>query len=219
MIWWATATWLDSHEMMDMTIRTDRLLERFFTFLMQQVGRDNLVIALTADHGVASLPELLRTRRPSTNAGRIDPAVIADAAERRCDRGSARRGRGWRSVQLDNNQSWPFLYLNLPALEDRGVKLDDAELVAKQAVQAVPGVAQVLTGAELARQRASGNHSRSELSYDPERSGHVFYVLAPYLLPGARPEGTTHGSPWTTTRTCRCCCLGQGSSRGGMERW
>ena len=48
----------DSHEVMDITIRTDRLLERFFTFLMQQVGRDNLVIAITADHGVAPLPEL-----------------------------------------------------------------------------------------------------------------------------------------------------------------
>jgi hypothetical protein len=75
-------------------------------------------------------------------------------------------------------------------------------------------VAQVLTGAELAQQRAAGNHSRSELSYDPERSGQVFYVLAPYLLPSARSEGTTQAHPGRTTRTCRCCCSGQGSSRG-----
>src|SRR4029453_5132027 len=189
----------DSHEVMDITIRTDRLLERVFTFLMQQVGRDNLVIAITADHGVASFPELLRTRPPSTNAGRIDPAVIGAAAEQALrTRFGTPRAPGW--VDRPNwimNQVWPYLYLNVPALEDRQIKLEDAELVAKQAVQRVPGVAQVLTGAELAQQRAAGNHSRSELSYDPDRSGHVFYVLAPYLLPTARSEGTTHGSPWT----------------------
>jgi hypothetical protein len=206
----------DSHEMMDITIRTDRLLERFFTFLMQQVGRDNLVIALTADHGVAPLPELLRARRPSTNAGRIDPAVIADAAERALRaRFGTPRAPAW--VERPNwimNQSWPFLYLNLPALEERGVKLEDAELVAKQAVQAVPGVAQVLTGAELAQQRAAGNHTRSELSYDPERSGQVFYVLAPYLLPSARPEGTTHGSPWTYDTHVPLLLFGSGVKPG-----
>ena len=206
----------DSHEMMDITIRTDRLLERFFTFLMQQVGRDNLVIALTADHGVASLPELLRARRPSTDAGRIDPVVIADAAEQALRlRFGTPRAPGW--LERPNwimNQSWPFLYLNLPALEDRGVKLEDAELVAKRAVQAVPGVAQVLTSAELAQQRAGGNHSRSELSYDPERSGQVFYVLAPYLLPSARPEGTTHGSPWTYDTHVPLLLFGSGIKPG-----
>jgi predicted AlkP superfamily pyrophosphatase or phosphodiesterase len=205
----------DSHEVMDITVRTDRLLERFFTFLMQQVGRDNLVIALTADHGVAPLPELLRAQR-NTNAGRIDPAVIADAAERALrSRFGTPRAPGW--VDRPNwvmNQSWPFLYLNLPALEDRGVTLDDAEVVAKQAVQAVPGVAQVLTGAELAQQRAGGNHTRSELSYDPERSGQVFYVLAPYLLPGARPEGTTHGSPWTYDTHVPLLLFGSGIKPG-----
>jgi predicted AlkP superfamily pyrophosphatase or phosphodiesterase len=189
----------DSHEVMDMTIRTDRLLERFFAFLIQQVGRDRLVIALTADHGVAPLPEVERARRPRTNAARIDPAVIAGAAERALRaRFGAPRGPAWmeRPSWLVY-QGWPSLYLNLWALEDRGIKVEDAEVVAKAAVRAVPGVEQVLTGSELNQQRVRGAHSRSELSYDPERSGQIFYVLAPYLLPGAEPQGTNHGSPWT----------------------
>jgi predicted AlkP superfamily pyrophosphatase or phosphodiesterase len=72
----------DSHEVMDMTVRTDRLLERFFSFLIRQVGRENVVIALTSDHGVAPLPELARQRRPPVNAARLDPAVITAAAEK-----------------------------------------------------------------------------------------------------------------------------------------
>jgi predicted AlkP superfamily pyrophosphatase or phosphodiesterase len=189
----------DSHEVMDMTVRTDRLLERFFSFLLQQVGRDNLVVALTADHGVAPLPELARTRRPRINAARIDPAGIAAAAERALRaRFGTPRAPAW--VDRPNwimYQSWPSLWLNLPALEGRGIRLEEAEKVAKAAVQSLPGVAQVFTASELSAQRSRGAHSRSELSYYPGRSGHIFYVLAPYVIPSAEPVGTTHGSPWT----------------------
>jgi predicted AlkP superfamily pyrophosphatase or phosphodiesterase len=206
----------DSHEVMDMTIRTDRLLERFFAFLIQQVGRDRLVIALTSDHGVAPLPEVERARRPRTNAARIDPAAIAAAAERALRaRFGAPRGPAW----MDRpswlmQQGWPSLYLNLWALEDRGIGVEEAEAVAKAAIRQVPGVAQVLTASELNQQRARAAHSRSELSYDPERSGHIFYVLAPYLLPEPKPQGTTHGSPWTYDTHVPLLLLGSGIVAG-----
>lgn len=206
----------DSHEVMDMTIRTDRLLERFFTFLMQQVGRDNLVIAITADHGVAPLPELARARRPRTNAARIDPAVIAAAAEKAL---RARFGAPRAPASVDRPdwimyQGWPSLYLNLPALEDRGVRVDEAESVAKEAIGRVRGVEQVLTASELAEQRARGTHSRAELSYYPERSGNLLYVLAPYLVPETQPVGTTHGSPWTYDTHVPLLLFGAGITPG-----
>jgi len=206
----------DSHEVLDMTVRTDRLLEKFFAFLIEQVGRDNLVIALTSDHGVAPLPELLRQRQPRINAARIDPAVIATAAERALlTRFGTPRAPSW--VSRPNwimYQGWPFLYLNLPALEDRAIQVEAAESVAKQAVQGVPGVAQVFTATELAQQRNSRVHSRSELSYYPGRSGQLFYVLAPYLLPESQPAGTTHGSPWTYDSHVPLLLFGKGIRAG-----
>jgi predicted AlkP superfamily pyrophosphatase or phosphodiesterase len=206
----------DSHEVMDMTIRTDRLLERFFTFLIQQVGRENLVIALTSDHGVAPLPEVERRRRPQSSAARLDPAVIAAATEKAL---RARYGIPRAPAWLDRptwimQAGWPSLYLNLPALEDRNVPLEEAEAVAKRAIQGVPGVAQVLTGAELDEQRARGAHSRSELSYYPGRSGQLFYVLAPYVLPESQPQGTTHGSPWAYDTHVPLLLFGSGVTSG-----
>jgi predicted AlkP superfamily pyrophosphatase or phosphodiesterase len=206
----------DSHEVMDMTIRTDRLLERFFAFLVQQVGRENLVIALTSDHGVAPLPEVERERRPRSNAARLDPAIIAAAAEKalRARYGNP-RAPGW--IDRPNwimQPGWPSLYLNLPALEDRGVRVKEAEAVARRAIQGVPGVAQVLTGAELDEQRVRGAHSRSELSYYPGRSGQLFYVLAPYVLPQSKPEGTTHGSPWSYDTHVPLLLFGPGVAAG-----
>jgi predicted AlkP superfamily pyrophosphatase or phosphodiesterase len=206
----------DSYEMMDITVRTDRLLERFFDFLIQQVGRENLLVALTADHGVSPLPELMRQRQPSTRAARIDPAVIAAAAERalRTKFGTARAPAWVAQPEWIMYQSWPSLYLNQPALEDRGIKIEVAESVAKAAVQAVPGVEQVLTASELEQQRESHTRSRAELSYYPGRSGEVFYVLAPYLLPESRPVGTTHGSPWAYDTHVPLLLFGKGIEAG-----
>src|SRR5206468_1882905 len=71
----------DSHEMMDITVRTDRMLERLFTFLSQRIGLDRVVIVLTSDHGVAPLPELAGKKGAPSRGGRIDPALIVSAAE------------------------------------------------------------------------------------------------------------------------------------------
>ncbi|HEX2100137.1 MAG TPA: alkaline phosphatase family protein, partial [Candidatus Synoicihabitans sp.] len=47
----------DSHEVMDSVLRLDRVLAELLTFLDHVVGVDRYVVALTADHGVAPLPE------------------------------------------------------------------------------------------------------------------------------------------------------------------
>jgi predicted AlkP superfamily pyrophosphatase or phosphodiesterase len=188
----------DSHEVMDMTVRTDRLLSRFFTFLEQQVGLDRVAIVLTSDHGVAPLPELARGGNSRARGGRIDPAVIAAAAETalRARFGIPRRPGFVDQPSWIMYQSWPCLYLNLEGLRDKEIKIDDAERVAQHAVQQVPGVTRVLTASDLLRERAAASHTRAELSFYPGRSGNVYYELLPYLLPEAQQQGTTHGSPW-----------------------
>jgi arylsulfatase A-like enzyme len=81
-------------------------------------------------------------------------------------------------------------------LEDRGIPIEEAEQVAREAVRGLPGIAQVFTGTELRRRDTSAQRSSAELSFDPERSGQLFYELSPYLVPGPDGAGTDHGSPW-----------------------
>ena len=183
----------DSHEVMDVTVRTDRLLQQLFDFVDVRVGLKNVVVVLTADHGVAPLPEVMQKRQPAAGAARFEPSRVAAAAEAAL---AARYGRlpGSRWVV---HQDLPFLYLNVRALEQRGVSLEQAEQVAKRAVEGVPGVYQSLTATDLAEQRRRGTHSSAELSFYPGRSGHVFYQLKPYLVPGTGSQGTTHGSAWS----------------------
>lgn len=182
----------DSHEMMDVTVRTDRLLEGFFGFLDKHVGLSNVLIVLTGDHGVAPLPEVMRKRDPTSGAGRFDESTAGAAAE------AALRSRYGRADSLGwiVYQDFPHLYLNLRSLREKGIAVEEAEAVAKGAVEKVPGVNAAYSASELERQRTQGVHSPAELSFYPGRSGNILYQLLPYRIPGSKPVGTTHGSPW-----------------------
>jgi hypothetical protein len=141
----------DSHEVMDITLRTDRQLERLFGFLDRTVGLDSVLVVLTSDHGVAPLPELVRQRDPRITAARLDPKLIEAAAERalRTRFGAPRRPGFMVQLTWVMQQSAPSLYLNEAGLLDKEVPLQDAEQIVKAAVEAVPGVERALTATEL----------------------------------------------------------------------
>jgi type I phosphodiesterase/nucleotide pyrophosphatase len=182
----------DSHELMDATLRTDRLLEQLFRFLDRRIGLANVTIVVTGDHGVAPLPEVMQKRDPHAGAAQLDPQIIPAAAERAL---KARYGPAGDSAWIAHHD-YPYLYLNLAALRQRRVSVEAAERVAKEAVQQVPGVQQAVTATELVRQRGQGMHSNAERSFYPGRSGNVYYQLLPYVIPQKRPEGTSHGTIW-----------------------
>ncbi len=182
----------DSHEVMDATIRLDRSLARLFAHLDRTVGLANVIIVLTADHGVAPLPELFTRLHPGARARRFRQAIVGEAvnAALRTRYGPA-PSPGW----VVYHQR-PQLYLNVAALRARQVAVEDAERVAQAAVMSIPGVHEALTATQLARARAKGAHTGAALSFHPERSGHLYYYMEPYIVVGDGPTGTDHGSPW-----------------------
>ena len=196
-----------SHEVMDVTVRTDRLLERFFAFLDQRIGLGHTLVVLTADHGVAPLPE---TVEPNRGGARLNPAGIADAAESALKaQFGAGPAPGWVLYT-----STPWLYLNIKALRQRGIALGEAERTARAAVRGVRGVHQALTATELRQQQASGTASSAAFSFHPERSGHVYFELKPFVIPAREPVGTTHGSPWSYDTRVPLLWMGAAVRRG-----
>ena len=190
----------ESHEVMDATVRLDRTLQRLFGFLDQTVGLANVVMVLTADHGVAPMPEVLARIRPGSTARRLDPAIIEVAVRKAL---AARYGQvdapGWVVYHVP-----PQMYLNRAALAALNIPVEDAERVAQAAVQAVPGVHEVLTGSKLTRQRAAGVESGPVRSFHPSRSGNLYYMLEPYWLADASASGAEHGSGWGYDQEVRC---------------
>lgn len=183
----------DSHEVMDVTVRTDRLLGRFLGFLDRTVGLRNVVIVLTADHGVAPLPERVNRLNPGAGAARLDPTVLVTAAETALRTRFGNPAGGSWVARL----AQPWIYLNIPRLERERHSVGEAEQVAQAAVSQIPGVSIALTATELRQPRKRPVPTAAALSFYAPRSGNVYYELTPYVVPGPTRVGTTHGSPWS----------------------
>jgi len=68
----------DSREIHDQVLRLDRYLDWFLAQVFKRVGRDNVVIVLTADHGVTPYPEHSRLRgHPEATRVSLDTIVRA----------------------------------------------------------------------------------------------------------------------------------------------
>jgi hypothetical protein len=182
----------NSQEVMDIAIRTDRLLERLFAFVDKQVGLANTLIVLTADHGVGPLPELMEALKPGAGAGhRVNPRAITAAVNARLDRRYGTLGTRW---LLYHNPPW--IYLNVPELERRRISVEEAEAEARAAVEKVQGVQQAITATEL-RLLNQLPESPAALSFHPARSGNVYYSMRPYWLVEDHDTGASHGSQWS----------------------
>ena len=199
----------DSHEIMDQMVRLDRMLARLFAFLDRTVGPGRTLIVLTADHGVAPLPEKLAEGKPD-GPRRLDPAVLDSAVSLALtDRYGVPPGSGW--VSYDES---PLLYLSRTALAARKVGLEAAERVAQAALLVMPGVNDAVTGVELTRLRAGGAESDVIRSYYPARGADLYYFLDPYWLPTTDSTGTGHGSRWRYDQEVPLLWLGPGVRPG-----
>lgn len=185
----------DSHEAQDTTIRLDRTLGELFEALDTQVGRDRYVVALSADHGVAPIPE---TRRAAgLDAGRVDLAAIKAAGEKAL----AAIGPGPHVADV----VYTDLYLT-DATRAYVEAHPDALKPLLDAVAAQPGVLRVLPafalratadkpGGPLAHARSSSDpiERAVALSHAAGRSGDVMIVPKPYWLT-TNSSATTHGT-------------------------
>src|SRR5208283_4258366 len=64
----------DDPAVRDISIRTDILLGKLFDFVEQQAGKGNTLIVLSADHGVAPVPEVNQARHMP--GGRVDRDAV-----------------------------------------------------------------------------------------------------------------------------------------------
>lgn len=177
----------DSHELMDSIVRLDRTLAEFFRFLDGQIGLAHCTIVLTADHGVAPLPE----RKPG-QGGRVRGADLDQQVFAALD---AKYGA------LADNERWAVrdglgYHLNPAALAQKSLAPAVAEETVRAALATMPVIAAAYTRTRLmdpAPLDAIGEAVR--LSYYPPRSPDVMAVLRPFFIDRTTP-GTTHGTPY-----------------------
>lgn len=199
----------NSHEVQDVLVRLDRTIGRLLAGLDRQVGRGNYVVALSADHGVAPVPE--RSEAFGLDAARIPVRAIPDAAQQAI---AAQLGRG----QYVNRLMSDNLYL-ADDVYDMLRSRPGALAAVRTAIESVPGVRavysrdQLMAGAfgddALARQFAN--------SFMPSRSGDFVIAYKPYWLFGGT-GGTTHGTPYRYDTHVPVILMGPGIAPGEYAR-
>ncbi len=185
----------DSQEVLDVTLRSDRLVKQLLAHLDRRVGKGRYVVVLTADHGVCPLPEVARAR--GHEAGRIDPKLLVQQSEAALDTAFPIKARvGAREPWVKASEG-VGLYLNRSLIGRLRLRQDEVEqalagfLVKQRGVQAAYTHTQLLAG--VAEDDAIGQ--QVQRSFHADRSPDVVAIEKPYYFRSTYLTGTTHGTP------------------------
>lgn len=188
----------DSHEVLDVTLRSDALMADLLGYLDAKVGKGNYSVVVSADHGVCPNPEVSAGK--GLDARRVSPSQLLLGAERVL---RDAYGEPASETKKKNRDLWieaisaPYVYLNHRLLKAKGVDPDAAAETLAAWARKQDGVHRAYTNKQL-RGDAAGDDilARMKNSFHPDRGGDLVVVLKPYYLLGSYTSGTTHGTPF-----------------------
>lgn len=195
-----------SLEVQEHFIRLDATLGRLFRRLDAVVGRDRYVVALSADHGVAPIPEWAVTQ--GFDAGRIDRGEVV----RRVNEALVPvLGPGEHAASMTHIE-----FYFAPGVYDRLRTEPEAMATALEAIRTTPGVATVFRSEEIARlardAMADPLTRRVAASYVPGRSGDLVVIPKPYWYTWIR--GADHGTGYDYDTRVPLVLMGAGVRAG-----
>jgi predicted AlkP superfamily pyrophosphatase or phosphodiesterase len=189
----------DSQEVLDMTLRTDRIIKELLDFLDDKVGKDSYILAISADHGVCPIPEISKAR--GKEAGRISPKLFTTDASAFLDETFGKKDEKLPWIESAGGEGIFLNHGNLKNLNLEQSRVEDALakwFVKQTGIQAAYTRTQLLKG--IPEDDVVGTMVRR--SFHPECNGDVITVLKPYYqVSGAITSNkqdayrTSHGSP------------------------
>ncbi len=194
-----------SHEVQDMLIRLDRTLGEFFSALDRSVGVGNYTVALTADHGVAPIPE--RVVASGLDAGRTPAKKIVETIDRTLTQAL---GPGKYVAALTHFD----VYLE-PGVTERLKAMPSFAATLRAGLRSTPGILTAYTRDEIQSASATGDPLLRRLAYghDPDRSGDLTIVPKPYWSIGGS-SGAAHGTGYRYDTRVPLFLMGKGIAPG-----
>jgi predicted AlkP superfamily pyrophosphatase or phosphodiesterase len=197
-----------SQEAMDVTLRVDRQIEQLLNYVNQRVGLQNTVVAFTADHGVAPIPE--HASALGLPGGRITNADVLRAMRLAISARYNPKNQqpdptidyvlNFKDINRDREGFFnDTVYFNTVALRRDGINPEELERIAGEAAMTVPGIRRYFTRTQLERGAISPADpiARRVLhGFYPRRSGDVVVVYDPFKYLGDTIPAT-HGSPYS----------------------
>lgn len=221
----------DSLEAADMVVRTDRQLEQFFKMLDAKFG-NRYTVAITADHGVQSIPEVAKDM--GRDAGRVmmrNPGAQVrkmgelSAGRKQVEKSLASKLGVKVSDETETTNDFilffdePSLYINWARV--RALKLDPERVkkALRDAMLEVKGVRAAWTNTELQTldRRADGLPGLMAHAFRADRSGDVLATLRQGWIWGYSDTGTTHGQAVDDDQHVPLLFFGRGITAGTYD--
>lgn len=193
----------NSPELKSMTLEEDKEISKLLTSVKKHLGSLNdVVIALTADHGVA--PSVDYAQASKLDSGRIEYLAMYKKIYERLDQKFGKPSKEWISAGVSFN-----FYLNPEALKDQKVSAEQVEAEVKDVMKTLPGVLQVATSSEIAKNILPTGELGQQLSrqYIPGHNGNIILIPKPfYISKGEAP--VNHMTGYSYDRTVPLVILG-----------
>ena len=178
----------------DNILQLDRTLASLFSFVDEQVGLENTLIVLSADHGGPDTPGYLNTL--GIPAGYVDP----DTWDREAAIGRI-KDQFKIEGKLIETYAHPYVYLSEEVTSNQRIDQGALEAAIVEEISNLPGVALAVSSRALRRGNLPDTHLyRSVINnFNAKRSGNVFIVFEPNWFINdfdGLTVASTHGSPW-----------------------
>ncbi len=177
----------NSVEQEDDYLRLDKDLAELLKFIDTQIGRNNTLIFLTADHAAPEVPAYLMDLK--IPAGYVTENKIIDSLKKHLV-----KTYGDTLVLSFSNQQ---VFLNHKMIESKKLVLQQVQEDVAAFLLTMPSVAEVLTSATLNNSSfTEGSRYLMQKGFNAKRSGDVLVNYLPGWI-DYMPTGTTHGSPYS----------------------
>lgn len=182
----------NSIEQEDDFLRLDLELGEFFTYLDTRVGAGQYTVFLSADHGVAHIPEFLKENK--LPAGSFNEGAVLEKLNQQL---KDKFGKSDLALLISNAQ----LSLNNKVLSDSKIKREEVIRWCIDFLSAQEGVARVFEISKIMETSMPSKLKEMLVNgYYPQRGGDIQLILHPGWIEGFPTTGTTHGlwSPYDT---------------------
>jgi arylsulfatase A-like enzyme len=198
----------DSPEVKEMSIQTDLVIGKLFSFVDTAVGKGNVLVVFTADHGVAPVPEVNAARRMP--GGRMPQGVVRKAVE------AALTGRYGEGMWILSPGETAF-YFNQEPIREKKLDAREVERTAADGARSVAHVFRVYTREMLLQGAVDLPVGRPVMNgfYAP-RGPDMYVLLEPYWLYGTR--GTTHSTTFSYDAHVPAIFMGPGIKAGRFDQ-
>ena len=199
-----------SFEMADAIFRLDREIGDLLSYLVDSIGKMNVLVYFSASHGISEIPGILENHRIPSGYFNRDQALNLLGSYLRALYGNGEWIKGYYERQI---------YLNRILIEDSGISLEEVQKKAARFIVQLSGVSTAYPHSAFEiNDFGEGNLKRIINNFSPQRTGDVIITFKPGWIEKTGDYATNHNSPYEYDSHVPLIWYGWSVDRGVVTR-